>query len=99
VVRPYGYVSMVDLKDAVDLSPLMSKSVTVFMETIFTRIIFKYEYELVNAVLQELLQLIGSKEFVSPVNKVFKGLTVDNIKAAHTILEKGQGVGKIVMTI
>ena len=99
VIRPYGYLSTVDLKDAVDLSPLMAKSVTVFLETIFTRIIYDYEYSLVDHVLKELLLLVSAGKIISPVTSVLTGLNESNIKEAHTQLESGKGVGKIVIEI
>ena len=98
-IRPYGYLSTVDLKDAVDLSPLMEKSVTVFLETIFTRIIYDYEYSLVDHVLKELLLLVSAGKLLSPVTSVLKGLNEKNIKEAHTQLEGGSGVGKIVIKL
>lgn len=99
VIRPYGYLSLVDLKDAVDLSKLMGKSVTVFMETVFTRVVYEYQYELIDHVLNELLSLMEKGKISSPMNTVLKGLTEANIKTAHNLLEEGSSVGKIVLEL
>jgi len=97
VIKPYGYLAIIDLKEAVDFSPLMNKSVNIFLETIFTAIFYEDKLELQGKNLAELSDLISQRKIKTTARLILKGMTEANIREAHTILEKGDMIGKIVL--
>jgi len=96
-IRPYGYLAIVDLKEAIDFSPLMNKSVNIFLETVFTAGFYNHGLAQQGENLKELADLISLKKIKTPARIVLKGMTEANIREAHTILEKGDMIGKIVI--
>jgi NADPH:quinone reductase-like Zn-dependent oxidoreductase len=98
VIRPYGYLSIVE-QDNIDLSALQSKSITVFLETVFTNMLFEYKRETQSSILAELAALMKEGKIKTTLTKKFNGLNVDNLKAAHTLLEAGSVIGKIVIEL
>jgi NADPH2:quinone reductase len=99
VIRPYGYLAIIDLKDAVDFSGLMLKSPNIILETVFTRIIFDDYPEKQGAVLKSIAQLIEAGKIQSTVRTIFSGLTAENLLKAHTMLETGSMIGKVVISL
>ena len=99
VIRPYGYLAIIDLHGAVDFTKLMRKSVTIFLEMVFTRGIYNYQSELPAKVLAELIELVKAGKIITPGTTIIKGLTVENMKKAHALIEKGDVIGKIVLTV
>ena len=99
LIAPEGRIASIsDLTGPVDLSVLKNKSVSFAWEFTSTRPTFstkdkRKQHDLLNenAVLFE-------QEIFKPLhNEVLKGLTVENIKKAHTILESGKNIGKLVV--
>ncbi|AYL95384.1 zinc-binding alcohol dehydrogenase family protein [Mucilaginibacter celer] len=99
VIRPYGYFAIIDLQGAVDLGKLMQKSVTIFLEMVFTRSIYHYQSELPAKVLAELIELVKAGKISAPGTTIFRGLTVENMKEAHAMIENGNVIGKIVLMV
>jgi NADPH2:quinone reductase len=99
VIRPYGYFAIIDLRCAVDFSKLMRKSVNIFLEMVFTRSIYNYQSELPAKVLAELIELVKAGKIFTPGTTIIRGLTVENMKKAHALIERGDVIGKIVLTV
>jgi len=77
----------------------MTKSITVFLETVFAKSIFGANIEEQGAVLRELVDYIVAGKIKTPVKKVIRGLTAESIRQAHTLLEQGDTIGKIVIDL
>lgn len=99
VIRPYGYLSVIEGKELVDYRILMAKSVNIALETIFTKVMYGYDIGSQQLMLAELSDLVSAGKVHSTLTKSLNGLTVENIKEAHTLLEQGSVIGKIVMNI
>jgi NADPH:quinone reductase len=98
IIRPYGYLSVVE-QTAIDVRLLQSKSVTIFLETVFTNMMFGYQLETQSLILAELSDLLKSRKIQSTLKVTFNGLNVENLKKAHTLLESGSVIGKIVIEL
>lgn len=99
VIRPYGYLATIEGLNGIDVSHLMNKSVTVFLEMVFSKSLFDVGQESQGDILRELTGLVTEGKVKSPVKQTLTGLTEDNILQAHTILEQGSTIGKIVINI
>jgi NADPH2:quinone reductase len=98
VIKPYGYLSVVE-QDAIDLLKLQSKSVTIFLETVFTNMLFDYQRETQSLILEEMAELLKSGKIKTTLTKTLNGLNVENLKTAHALLETGSVIGKIVIEL
>jgi NADPH2:quinone reductase len=99
VIRPYGYLASIEGLNEIDVSKLMNKSVTVFLEMVFSKSLFGLGQEIQGDILRELTGLVTEGKVKSPIKQTLTGLNEDNILQAHTILEQGNTVGKIVVNI
>ncbi|WP_158826588.1 zinc-binding dehydrogenase [Mucilaginibacter lacusdianchii] len=99
VIKPYGYLATIEGVNGIDLSQLMNKSVTVFLEMVFSKTLFGVDQESQGNILRELIGLVTNGKVKSPLKQTLTGLSEDNIRQAHTMLEQGNTVGKIVVNI
>tara|TARA_R110002020_G_scaffold204645_2_gene408931 strand:+ start:9097 stop:10092 length:996 start_codon:yes stop_codon:yes gene_type:complete len=99
VIKPYGYLAAIEGNSDIDLWQLMDKSVTVFLEMVFSRSLFGVDQESQGAILRELIGLLIEGKIKSPVKKTFNGLSVGTIFKAHTILEQRNTIGKITINL
>lgn len=99
VIRPYGYLAVIEGGADVNLWQLMSRSITVFLEMVFSNSLFGVNQETQGDILRELIEHLIAGQAKSPVRQTFKGLTVENIRQAHTLLEQGNTIGKIVIDL
>ena len=76
----------------------MSKSITLHFETIFTKVFSAYRENTQGQILQELAKLIQGGHIKNTATTTYHGLTAENIKLAHTQIETGGTVGKIIIT-
>ena len=98
VIRPYGYLSIVE-QDAIDLRELQSKSVTIFLETVFTNMLFDYQRETQSLILAEMAELLKTNKIKTTLTRTLHGLNVESLKTAHELLEGGSVIGKIVIEL
>ncbi|RZK69988.1 MAG: hypothetical protein EOO85_21660 [Pedobacter sp.] len=99
LVRPYGYLATIEGVNGLDLSRLMNKSITIFLEMVFTKSLFKADQESQGDILRELIKFVAEGKIKSPVKQSLNGLNEDNICQAHTTLEQGNTIGKIVINV
>ncbi len=99
VLKPYGYLSLIDVHQDLDVSGLMPLSISVHLETVFARILNKFQPEKQALFLQELASMVEAGKIKSALNKSFSGLTVENIYTAHKLIEQGKAIGKIVIEL
>ncbi len=99
IIRPYGYLATIEQLDDVHFSPLMKKSVTVFLEMVFSKTLFSADVESQGDILRELVAFVEDGRIKSPVKQTLNGLSEKNILQAHSTLEKGGTIGKIVVLI
>ena len=99
IVKPQGKVCLiVSPTGPVDLGPLMSKSITVAWELMFTRSMFGTadmveQHKLLNAA----AKLVEQGVLKSTVAQHYGKVTAQNLRKAHGELEGGRAIGKIVL--
>lgn len=99
LIKPYGYLAVIEGGNDINLWQLMNKSVTVFLEMVFSKSLFGVHQESQGDILRELIGFVTEGKVKSPGKQTFNGLNEDNIRQAHTMLEQGNTIGKIVINI
>ena len=97
LLRPFGHLSFVDGSAALDVSPLVSKSISLHTEMVFSRVIHASEPERQGKILETVAALVVDGRIKPITKKRLDGLTVETMKAAHELLETGRTIGKIVI--
>ena len=99
VSAPQGKIcSIVEIREAVDLSALQGKSVTFAWESMFTRSSYQTadmieQHNLLN----QLALLIDAGKIQTTLTERLEPITAANLRAAHRKIESGQTIGKIVL--
>lgn len=99
LLKAYGYLALLDVQQSLDVSNLTPYSISVHLENVFTCVITNQHPEQQGFILRELTQLVDAGKVRSTLQKTLLGLTSENIRAAHEVLEKGEMIGKIVLDI
>jgi NADPH2:quinone reductase len=95
VLRPFGHLAVVD--GAPDFAPLMSKSASIHLEMVFSRIINGYAPEQQGGVLEKVAELVGSDKLRPIATTVLHGMTAEMMRKAHEMVEQRRTSGKIVI--
>jgi NADPH:quinone reductase len=90
---------MIDDADGVDLSMFKSKSASLHWEFMFTKSSFDHRAASQGQILEEVKGLIESGKMRTTANRVLTGLTVENLRTGHTMLEQHTNVGKVVVQL
>lgn len=99
VVAPFGEIGIIDDADGLDISIVKRKSVSIHWELMFTKSMFDYRMESQGKILAEVKDLIESGRMRTTVNRVLNDLTVENLRAGHTMLEQHINIGKVVVQL
>ncbi|MBV7530682.1 zinc-binding alcohol dehydrogenase family protein [Chitinophaga sp. sic0106] len=99
LLKPQGQIgSISDPKEPVDLRPLKRKSGSFHWELMFTRPMYKTPDMIAqHHILNKVADLLNEGTLVSTLNTTLQGLTVENLKEAHRLLESGTSIGKLVI--
>lgn len=97
VLRPFGDLCVIDVAGPFDVSSLVAKSASIRLEMVFSKVMHQYKIESVASALNAVAGLLERGEIRPPTNKIFHGLTEENMEAAHALLLGGRVVGKIVI--
>ena len=99
LIKPQGHIaSITGSAEPVVLNKLKGKSVTFSWELMFTRSTYQTD-DLIeqHRILNRVAALYDSGTLVPIVNQVLHGLSAETIKSAHTQLESGKTIGKLVV--
>lgn len=99
VLRPFGHVSTVDVGTPLDLAPLVQKSASLHTEMVFSRFSSGADPSSQGHILETVVEYVRSGQVRPIVTTTLTGLTADNMKAAHTLLESHRTIGKIVIEV
>lgn len=99
LLKPFGHLALIDDPKVLDIRPFKTKSITISWEFMFTKSMFQYDQEAQGKLLGHVASLIDTKEIKTTLQTELQGLTSENLKKAHTLLESGKSVGKIVITL
>ncbi|SFT02650.1 NADPH2:quinone reductase [Zhouia amylolytica] len=99
LIKPQGHIaSITGSADPVVLNDLKTKSVSFSWEFMFTRPMFQTEDMIAqHHILNKVAALLENGTLKSTLTNTMNGLTVENLKDAHTLLESGKAIGKTVI--
>ncbi len=99
LIKPLGKVGCIsDPTGPVPLNQLKRKSVSFYWELMFTRSMFQTEDMIAqHHILNKIAQLLDEGILEPTLNTLMEGLTAENIKEAHWVLESGKAIGKVVV--
>ncbi|ALJ01507.1 zinc-binding alcohol dehydrogenase family protein [Rufibacter tibetensis] len=99
LIKPLGKVGCIsDPTEPVKLNQLKRKSVCFYWELMFTRSMYQTE-DMVEQhhILNKIAQLLDEGIIQPTLNTTMEGLTAENMKEAHRLLESGKTIGKVVV--
>lgn len=99
IIGPFGEIGLIDDADGLDISMFKRKAVSIHWELMFTKSMFDYRAESQGKILAEVKTLIESGRMRTTANRVLNGLTVENLRAGHTMLEQHTNIGKVVVQL
>ena len=99
LLRPFGHLSAIDIAPPFDVGPLVSKSASLHTEMVFAKIIRGFNLSSQGKVLAEIADHVESGRLRPIVTTRLDGLTAQNMKTAHELLESKRTIGKIVVVV
>jgi zinc-binding alcohol dehydrogenase family protein len=100
-LKPQGALAVIDGMAGLDPMALMSKSLSLHWELMFTRSMFEtpdmHEQGVLLGRVAELVDSGRVKTTANAVNAVFGRINAENLTRAHALIESGKTVGKIVL--
>lgn len=99
LIKPQGHIaSITGSSDPVALNKLKNKSASFSWELMYTRSMFETDdIQEQHIILNKIADLLDDGTLKTTLNKTFIGLTADNFKKAHELLESGKTIGKIAI--
>ncbi|WP_443938195.1 zinc-binding alcohol dehydrogenase family protein [Pedobacter sp. MW01-1-1] len=100
LIKPQGQIGTIsDPTQPVNIRQLKSKSASLHWELMFTRSMFQTDDMIEqHHILNKMANWLNDNTLQSTVNTILKGLSAENLKAAHQQLESGSTIGKLVIT-
>ncbi|WP_411752803.1 zinc-binding alcohol dehydrogenase family protein [Serratia sp. (in: enterobacteria)] len=99
IIAPQGKIAIIDDHDFLDAVPLKGKSVSLHWEMVFTRPLYQTEDMIAHhQILTEIAFLVDAGVLQSTLTKELHPLNVENLKIAHTLVEQGNMLGKVVIS-
>lgn len=97
-LAPQGKLALIDDPQTLDARPLKAKSISLHWEFMFTRSMFETRDMIAqHQLLTRVAGLIDDKVITSTLGEHYGAITAANLQKAHTQLETGRAVGKIVL--
>ncbi|BDU26023.1 MULTISPECIES: zinc-binding alcohol dehydrogenase family protein [unclassified Flavobacterium] len=99
LIKPQGHIaSITGSSDPVVLNKLKSKSASFSWELMYTRSMYQTEDMIEqHHILNKVADLLDEGVLKTTLNLTLNGLTADNFKKAHQLLESGKTIGKIAI--
>lgn len=99
LIAPQGLIcSIVETRESHNLDKLKSKSAGFVWEFMFTRSMFKTADRIKqHEILNEIARLADLGTIKTTLNKTYRQISVENMNAAHKLLEAGSNIGKTVL--
>jgi NADPH:quinone reductase len=97
ILRPFGHLSATDFAPPFDVSPIVSKSISLHTEMVFAKIIGGFDPASQGRMLAEIAERLVSGGLRPIVTTRLDGLTAGNMRKAHELLETRRTIGKIVI--
>lgn len=99
LIKPQGHIaSITGSSDPVALNKLKNKSASFSWELMYTRSMFETDdIQEQHNILNKIADLLDDGTLKTTLNQTLIGLTADNFKKAHELLESGKTIGKIAI--
>lgn len=99
LIKPQGHIaSITGSSDPVALNKLKNKSASFSWELMYTRSMFETDdIQEQHNILNKITDLLDDGTLKTTLNETLIGLTADNFKKAHELLESGKTIGKIAI--
>ncbi|AEF02572.1 MULTISPECIES: zinc-binding alcohol dehydrogenase family protein [Alteromonas] len=98
IMKPMGKIALIDDPEALDISKLKPKSISLHWEFMFTRSMFQTEdMSAQGELLSDVAALIDAGHVKTTVGKHLGKINAANLIEAHKTLEAGTAIGKIVL--
>ncbi|MDF7820661.1 zinc-binding alcohol dehydrogenase family protein [Runella sp. MFBS21] len=100
LIKPQGHIgSITASSEPVALNKLKTKSASFSWEYMYTRSMFQTEDMIQqHHILNQIADLVEAEALQSTLYLTLEGLTVENFKQAHQLLESGKTIGKVAIT-
>jgi zinc-binding alcohol dehydrogenase family protein len=96
-LRPYGHLAVIDGGGPINPGQLMGKSLSLHTEMVFTKVRDANDRGSQARILAEVARHVSARRMRPITTTQLDGLTPENMKTAHTMLETRHTVGKIVI--
>ena len=98
LLRVHGAVVAIDDPVGLDLMPLKSKAQTWHWEFMFARPLHRPEDAYQHELLTEVSRLVDAGQLRTTANVRLDGITEENLREAHRLVDAGSVVGKVVLS-
>ena len=98
LIAPQGRFALIDDPASFDIALLKRKSISIHWEFMFTRSMFATaDIAEQGALLDEVARLVDAGSLRTTLGETYGTITAANLERAHTMLESGRSIGKIVL--
>lgn len=98
LIAPQGRVGLIDDPEHFSIMPFKAKSASIHWESMFTRSVFQTADMHEQAViLNKVATLVDEGKIKTTMNKHLGRINAENIRQAHSLIETGQSIGKMVL--
>lgn len=98
VIAPQGKLGLIDSPQNIDIMKLKNKSVSIHWEFMFTRSMFQTDdIEKQHELLTRVSEMVDAGKLITTLGKHFGKMNAENLTRAHTYIERGESIGKIVL--
>lgn len=98
LIAPQGKFGLIDDPKLFDIKIFKQKSVSIHWEFMYTRSLFHTEdMSQQHYILKEISQMVAQKEIKTTLNHHLGKINLENLKAAHELIESQSAIGKVVL--
>lgn len=99
LMAPQGRLALIDDPQNLDIMPLKFKSISVHWEFMFSRSMYEtVDIARQGEILAQVAELVDSHKLTTTGNHTIHGINAQNLRQAHALIERGDTIGKIVLT-
>lgn len=99
VIAPQGQICLIDDPGALDILPLKLKSVGIHWELMFTRSLFQtHDMSKQGELLNRVAEMVDAGSLHTTLSDQLGKINAANLKRAHTLIESGKSMGKLVLS-
>ncbi|MFV2057680.1 MAG: zinc-binding alcohol dehydrogenase family protein [Thiohalomonadales bacterium] len=99
VIAPQGKFAVIDDPQSLDIMPFKTKSISIHWELMFTRSLFETKDMIEqHNLLEKIANMVDRGEIKSTLREHLGEINAANLVRAHTLLESGKSIGKIVLS-